>query len=75
MLDREPLGAFDGACGLIAKSEPAAPSLVVDLLSTSGMSTIAAPRPLMQDLHGVGKALQTMVEWTGDLGFFLLAGG
>src|SRR5580692_9007594 len=34
------------------------------------MATIAVPRPLMQDVRAVGKPLQTMVEWTGDLGFF-----
>jgi len=34
------------------------------------MATIAVPRLWMQDLRGVGKPLQTMVEWAGDLGFF-----
>jgi phospholipid/cholesterol/gamma-HCH transport system permease protein len=36
------------------------------------MSSTAVPRPLMQDLREVGKPIQTMVEWVGDLGLFCL---
>ena len=34
------------------------------------MATAAVPRPAIEDLRTLGKPLQSVVEWVGDLGFF-----
>jgi phospholipid/cholesterol/gamma-HCH transport system permease protein len=34
------------------------------------MATTAAPRTAMEDVRTLGRPLQAMVEWVGDLGFF-----